>query len=195
MRLASGRRLTLLLGVLATISIVLLAVENHNLRTARTPGVPVPAAPHVGPGDPLPDVSVVEIAPALARATSRSTLREEVKDIGLVFFFTTRCPYCQQSWSYVDQLAAELEVDTVGVIGVALDGQDGHGELIATVPLQRVVAPVDVRSAVRIDVPTVPTMLLVGADDTIRGVWRGVVTEALAEEIWLATQELLSRAR
>jgi thiol-disulfide isomerase/thioredoxin len=126
---------------------------------------------------------------------SRSTLREEVKGIGLVFFFTTRCPYCQQSWPYVAQLAAELAGDTVGILGVALDDGAGHDELVATVPLQRVVAPEDVQSAVRIGLPTVPTMLLVGADDTIRGVWRGAVTETLAEEIWLATQQLLSRPR
>ncbi len=96
-------------------------------------------------------------------------------DVNQLFFvFTTSCPHCQNSLSEVQQLVdIILARGDVNLLGVSLATREQTLKYIIDNKLRFPIITVDQDFVLKYRTSSIPTLILVGSEGTVKHVWRG----------------------
>jgi peroxiredoxin len=174
------------LTLLATASLLFLVWtvvdQNRMLREAlANPN----AASVLQAGDTIPAAQLMDLN------GNRKDLRQVVDSGGVLAFFTTTCPYCEQTLPVWRELARDLREQNVPFVGVSL-----HEEMLPRNFLTAneidwpILLPVDADARSALKARIVPLTALFGADGSVVRTWRGALSTADAEAILQAVNEM-----
>ena len=163
------------------------ADQNRVLREAlanpRTPSV-------LQAGDTTPAAQVVDLN------GSNKDFRQVVEPGGVVAFFTTTCPYCEQTLPVWNELARELQERHVLFVGVSLHPAAQTQNFVTANEIDwPVLLPVDTDDRSALKARAVPLTALLGADGSVVRTWRGALSGADSEAVLQAVDELREAER
>lgn len=171
--------LVLALALLATATIWRLAGENLR-QQALLDGYEDQFAARLTsltPGDPLPEVTIVEIDPEGIDQGTELALPEAIEEPTFLFFFTSECPYCLGSLPALKRLKNELTESPVGLVMVSLEiGTSRPGRTRFEIG-DRLVAPADPIALRDLGIRAVPALVLANTDGVVLATWTGQMSE------------------
>lgn len=175
-----------LTGLIAVMAIVGLAVDNFRLRTAIREGRSGSEQP-IKPGLTLPDAAF------LRSDGGEFTLSGQLghsANGGLLYFFTTTCPYCRQSLPKIGLIARTVQSRAMTFWGISLDGEMATRRYKEHEDIRWAVTTLPKDSEFRALIRRVPTVLLVNRTGEVLESWQGQVDSVTAGEIEDAVRTL-----
>lgn len=137
----------------------------------------------------MANIEILRIQPS---PTEPGTLLDSLDGPTALFLLTSTCPYCARSVPQFGALRDGLSAVSVGFLPVSLDAR--APEVAATPPGLELWAPSSSAEARRLAIRSVPTILLIGSDGTVLGVWSGEITPDRVAAIIADVRELRETA-
>lgn len=103
----------------------------------------------------------------------------------LVYFFTTKCPFCKKNIRYWNRLNDQWKNSNIQVVGYSLDDRDKTTEMVLNDSIQFPVYGIDDLEFFRRNnkVDGVPVTALVDSTDKVLMVWQGAFQDSSLSEI------------
>lgn len=133
----------------------------------------------------LPSVSLVDLD------GEDKELGELLPEGGVIGYFTTTCPFCEQNLPQWNRLQEELAAIDVPVVGVSLHSAERTKAYFENRPVAWPSLAVGTRrAALELGVRAVPLSILVDSDNQVRAIWNGVLSADDIREIRVLAETL-----
>jgi thiol-disulfide isomerase/thioredoxin len=147
--------------------------QNRQLRELVASARSVPAEYSLAEGETLPHLDLVPIE------TDKSELQRVLERGGVIAFFNTTCPHCEETLPLWNELRHDLAASSIGLVGISLHSEDQTSRYLANKP---VTFPVfcfpDPTASRALEIRAIPLTVILRAGGEIVALRRGRLASA-----------------